>query len=94
MNSIFKLDGPVFTILNKFCDILILSILWMFFSLPAVTLGASSAALYHSVHKVLLNGEGYVLSTFWNSFRTNLKQGVLLTLILIPHSEVTRSVSR
>ena len=84
MNSIFKLDGPVFTILNKFCDILILSILWMLFSLPVVTLGASSAALYHSVHKVLLNGEGYVFSTFWNSFRTNLKQGVLLTLILIP----------
>lgn len=84
MNNIFKLDGPIFTILNKFCDILILSILWMLFSLPIITIGASSAALYHSVHKVLLNNEGYVFSTFWNSFRTNLKQGVLLTLILIP----------
>lgn len=84
MNTIFKLDGPIFTILNKLCDVLILSVLWMLFSLPIVTLGASCAALYHTTHKVIMQNEGYVFSTFWNSFRTNLKQGVILTLLCIP----------
>lgn len=84
MNSIFKLDGPIFTILNKFCDVLILSILWILFSIPLITIGPASAALYHTAHKVLLHSEGYVLSTFWKSFRTNLKQGILLTLLCVP----------
>lgn len=86
MNSIFKLDGPVFTILNKFCDVLILSILWLVFCFPLITIGPASAALYHTAHKSLLHSEGYVLSTFWKSFRANLKQGILLTLLCVPVS--------
>lgn len=84
MNQIFKFDGPVFTFLNKFCDVLILSTLWMVFSLPVITIGPASAALYHSVHKIIFNNEGYLFSTFWKSFRSCLKQGVLITLLCVP----------
>ena len=80
MNRMFNLDSPLWNILSKFCDLLILSTLWMLFSLPVVTAGPATAALYHSVHKSILEGSGYAVSTFWKSFRTNLKQGILLML--------------
>lgn len=83
MNHFFNVNGPVFTFLSKVCDVLIISILWTLFCLPVVTAGPSCAALYHTVHKSLLNNEGYVLPTFWKSFRSSLKQGFLLTLLCL-----------
>ena len=81
----FNLDSPLWNILTKFCDLLILSILWIVFSLPIITMGPATAALYHSVHKSVLESSGYTVSTFWKSFRTNLKQGIQLTLLsLLP----------
>lgn len=84
MNQIFSLEGPIFKLLNKFCDMLFVSLLWLAFSLPVITIGASSCALYHTTHKVICQNEGYVFSTFWKSFRVNLKQGIFLTLLCIP----------
>lgn len=84
MNSIFKMDGSVFTIISKIADTVILSVLWVIFSLPIITIGASSAALYHTTHKAILKSEGYVFSTFFKSFKTNLKQGIALFLLCIP----------
>ena len=83
MNRMFNLDSPLWNILSKFCDLLILSTLWMLFSLPVVTAGLATAALYHSVHKSILEGSGYAVSTFWKSFRTNLKQGILLMMTFL-----------
>lgn len=83
MNHLFDANGPIFTFLSKVCDIMIISILWTIFCLPVVTIGPSCAALYHTVHKSLLNSEGYVFSTFWKSFRSSLKQGILLTLLCL-----------
>lgn len=81
MNRFFNVDGKLFTFLSKLCDMLIVSVLWTLFSIPLITMGAASAALYHTVHKSIFQNEGYITSTFWRSFRSSLKQGVLLTLL-------------
>ena len=81
MNTLFNLDGPVMTFLSKFCDLLIVSILWIIFSCPIITIGPATSALYHTVHKVIFQNEGYLLTTFWNSFKSNAKQGIILTLL-------------
>lgn len=83
MNTIFNVNGPVFTFLSKVCDVLIVSILWTLFCLPVVTAAPACAALYYTVHKSLLKSEGYIVSTFWKSFRSSLKQGVLLSLLCL-----------
>lgn len=80
MNRLFRLDNPVWIFLGKVCDLVTLSFLWMLFSLPVVTAGPSTAALYHTVHTAVLGDRGRLLPTFWRSFRTNLAQGVILTL--------------
>ena len=74
------IENPVWNFLSKCVDLILLSLIWALCSLPVITLGASSAALYYSVHKNILGGEGYAVRSFFHSFRGNLKQGIFLTL--------------
>ena len=67
----------------QFCDMVLLSCLFILTCLPVVTIGSSIAALYHSVTKVLVSGEGYLFETYLKSFKENLRQGILLTLFTI-----------
>lgn len=84
MNRLFRLDNPVWIFISKLYDLVILSILWVLFSLPVLTIGPASAALYYSVHTVIVQDSGHTLGAFWRSFRTNLVQGILLTLACVP----------
>lgn len=61
----------------------ILSFLWCVFSLPIITAGASTAALYHTVIKVIRQDRGYVFSTFIHSFKQNFKSTLLPTLLFM-----------
>ena len=49
------------TILNKAADMVVLSVLWCLCSLPLLTLGASSAALYHTAVKVIRQNRGNIM---------------------------------
>mgnify|MGYP003226815856 CR=1 FL=1 len=53
MKSIFNLDSPVMTILTEIADLIILNLIYLFFCMPIVTIGAATAALY----RVMLNYE-------------------------------------
>ena len=46
MSGLFSQDGFIGKVLGGFTDLLTLSILWMICSIPIVTAGASTAALY------------------------------------------------
>ena len=81
MNQLFNPDNIVWTFLTRCVDLVILSLLWLLFSLPVVTAGASTAALYHSVRKSVLSDSGYAVTAFWKSFRENVKQGIPLMLL-------------
>lgn len=62
---------------------MILNILWLVCSLPLVTMGASTAALYYASLKMARNEDSYPARMFLHSFRQNLRQGVCLTLIFL-----------
>lgn len=78
-----RLDSKFYNTLTKIADCLILSVLWIICSVPLFTLGASSAALYYSVCKVLRSGEGPTIRTFFRAFRDNFRQGTLVTGITL-----------
>lgn len=73
----FKYDNLFFTILGKVMDVLWVSLLWILFSIPVVTIGASSTALYYTVHKVVFNDESYIFRTFATSFKSNFKDSTI-----------------
>ena len=81
MNRIFGIDSPLMKALMKIGDLLCLSILWLAFSLPIVTIGASSAALYAAVHHCLRRQEAGLWKNFWNAFRENFVRSTLAWLI-------------
>lgn len=72
-----KYDNLFFTILGKIMEVLWVSILWILFSIPIVTIGASSTALYYTIHKVVFNNEAYIFKTFVNSFKSNFKDSTV-----------------
>lgn len=82
MGGLFRYDGWLMQTLSKLTDMILLSILWLVTSLPVVTCGAASAALYYSVHKVVRKGQGGVWRTYWHGFRQNFKQASLLWAVI------------
>ena len=84
MNKLFDLNGPVMVFLAKFADLIILSTLWFFCSLPIFTIGPATAALYYVALKIVRNEEEVKISkAFFHGFKTNFKQGVILNLIFM-----------
>ena len=80
MRRFFNADNFLWRWLGIFGDFVLLSLLWTVFSLPLVTLGPASAALYDAAVHVLRRGEGVSYARFFASFRRELKQGTVLTL--------------
>lgn len=78
----FNIDNPIFKILTKAFDIMLLNILWLICSLPIITLGASTTALYYSTMKIIRKEDYSITKMFFHSLVNNLKQGSILTVIL------------
>ena len=84
MGKLFNLESPFWRFVGKLADAVILNIIWILFSLPIVTIGASTTALYYCAMKVAKDREGSsLLRDFWKSFKLNFKQATILWLICL-----------
>jgi len=83
MGKFFNLDNPVFQGINKLVDCLFLSVLWVLFSIPVITIGASTSAAYATATKVLRHDRGYVFRQFWTSFKSSFKQATIAWVIYV-----------
>lgn len=83
MRSLFNLDGPVMTFLNKAADLVILNILYLICCIPIVTIGAATTSLYYVSLRMAKEEEGYVTKDFFRSFKENFKQSTVIWLILL-----------
>lgn len=79
----FIFNSKIYHIMSKLAECMILSILWFVFSLPVITFGASTSALYYSVVKVVRKDEGSALKDFWHSFKSNFKQSIFVSLLTL-----------
>lgn len=75
-------DNVVMRALGRLCDFMLLNILWVVCSIPLVTIGASTTALYTVMLKVVKNEEGYIVKGFLGAFKENFKKSTLIWLIL------------
>ena len=73
MDKIFNYDNKFFRMINIFVDCVVISVCWILMCIPIFTIGAASAAMYDTVHRVIRRGKGYAWSSFWESFRSNFK---------------------
>ena len=79
----FSVDSPLYRFLSKLLDVIRLNFLWILFSIPLVTIGASTVAALSVALKMADDEEGYSGRSFLKAFRENWKQGTVLGLITL-----------
>ena len=79
----FSYESKFSQILLKLCWSCYLNLLWFVCSLPIVTIGASTTALYYASLKLVREEDSSLTRQFFRSFRENSKQATVLWLILL-----------
>lgn len=77
------IDNVIVRALTRLFDLILLNVLWLLCSLPVVTLGASTTALYSVTLKMAGKEEGYIAKDFFTAFKQNLKKGTIIWLGLL-----------
>lgn len=80
--NLFSMDNPVWKYLGRIWDAVWLTILWAVFSLPVITIGASTTGLMYVALKIMKDEEGNVTRQFVDTFKLNFKQATSVWLIL------------
>ena len=64
-------------------QLIALNLLWIVCSLPVITAGASTTALYYCTLKLHKDGDIRVFHDFFKSFKQNFKQATVINLIML-----------
>ena len=78
MGRFFDVNNSVWSFVGKIFDAFVLHLMWVLCCLPVVTAGPSTAALYYALIKDVRDEEGHYVRAFFKSFRTNLRQGMII----------------
>ena len=79
----FSVDSAFYKFLVRLWDMVVINFLWVLFSLPVITIGASTVAAFSVTLKMVDEHEGYVGRQFVKAFKANLKQGIPLGLLAL-----------
>lgn len=79
--GLFSQDSKFVKFMNWVLDLLLLNILWLAFSLPVITIGASTCAAFSVSLKMVDDEESYIAKMFVKAFKENFKQGTIMWLI-------------
>ena len=82
MRNVFNPDAPIIQAMSKFSWMLWYSCLWVICSLPIITIGASTAALYRMSFYMKEEGD-YNTKNFFVAFKENFKKATLLWLAVL-----------
>ena len=77
------IDNPIMRGMGRLADFIILNLLWIICSIPIITIGASTTALYTVMLKLVKNEEGYIAKGFLKAFKENFKQSTIIWLIFL-----------
>lgn len=83
MRFLFDPESQIMQIISRFCDIVILNVVFLLTCIPVFTVGAANAALYDVVFRLDTDREGPLLATYFRSFKENFRQSTGLWLLLL-----------
>lgn len=73
---------------SRLIDLIVAGLYWLICSLPVITLGAASTALYYAVVKCVRHERGRLTGVFFSAFRREFRQSTLTWLIYIGYTAV------
>ena len=79
----FSYESKFSQLVLMLCQSCLLNVLWFICSIPIVTIGASTTALYYVCLKIVRGEEQYVIPMFFRSFKENFRQATQLWLIML-----------
>lgn len=83
MGRLFQPDSPVMRFLTAVADLIALNLLWLICCIPVITIGPSCTAMCYVARKIAEKEAPPVMNTFFHAFRANLKQSLIVFLILL-----------
>lgn len=83
MGNLFSVDSGLSVFLSKVFDIMMLSIVYILFCIPIITIGPATIALYYTTVKGIRRDRGYIFKNFWHSFKTNFVSGAIVWVIVL-----------
>lgn len=69
--------------LSRALDLMILNILWVVCSLPIITFGAATTAVYYVTFRLNEGKDEHIIRSFFKSFASNFRQSTIIWLILL-----------
>lgn len=81
MRKFFSDSNPIIRGLTKLADLMWLNFLYILTSIPVITIGAATAALYAVTMRVVEDRESYITKDYFKAFKNNFKQATILWLI-------------
>ena len=79
----FGIDSKFYEVVSRIADLVVLNLLFVLCSLPIITIGASTTALYGVTKKMAENREGYICRNYFRLFKENFKQSTMMWIILL-----------
>lgn len=83
MRGFFNMDNPLFRTLGRLADLMILNLVFMLCCIPIVTIGAALTGMSYVTLKMAEGEEGYIVKSFFKSFKENFKQATVIWLIML-----------
>jgi len=57
--------------------------MWLLFSLPLVTIGAATSAMFYVSTRRIAEREGYITADFWRAFKENFKRATIIWILML-----------
>lgn len=83
LRNILNLDNSFYTFFKKIGWVFLLNILFLVTSLPIVTIGASSAAMYAVLNKMIEEKEFSLFKDYFRAFGKNFLSSTLMWLLML-----------
>ena len=83
MKNILNPMNPFFRFMNLVVDLVGVNLLFLLCCIPVITIGPALSALYTITMRLVRNTCETPVKSFWKAFRLNMKQGILLELIVL-----------
>ena len=81
--NFLKIDSPFMRFMGTVADLMILNVLTIICCIPVITAGASFTAMHYVLLKIARKEEGYILKSFFRSFKQNFLQATVIWLIML-----------
>lgn len=82
MKGLFSTEGIVYRVMTVLYQLIVLNLLWCLASIPVITVGASTTALFYVIGKIIRKEEVHEFKDYLKGFKDNFKQATCIWLIL------------